>query len=100
MDLLSETDIRVDWETYNIEENDHQLVDVVVTYGDHFPLKDADGNELPSEAFRILSEGVPAERETNQTIASEETSMSHQRVAVSMSNNKTQSVFGTSLHGE
>ncbi|KAM9839708.1 deleted in lung and esophageal cancer protein 1 [Aulostomus maculatus] len=43
-------DIRLDWETYNIDQNDRKLVDVLVVYGDAFPLKDADGNELLSGA--------------------------------------------------
>ncbi|KAM6900472.1 deleted in lung and esophageal cancer protein 1 [Xenentodon cancila] len=47
-------DIRVDWETYNVDQNDRKLVDVVVTYGDPFPLKDADGNEMPSRVLRLF----------------------------------------------
>ncbi|KAF3703629.1 Deleted in lung and esophageal cancer protein 1 Deleted in lung cancer protein 1 [Channa argus] len=39
-------DIRMDWETYNVDQNDRKLVDVVVAYGDAFPVKDADGNEV------------------------------------------------------
>ncbi|KAG9347771.1 hypothetical protein JZ751_003786 [Albula glossodonta] len=38
--------IRMDWETYNQEVGDRKLVDLVVWYGDAFPLKDADGNEV------------------------------------------------------
>ncbi|XP_047205106.1 deleted in lung and esophageal cancer protein 1 isoform X3 [Girardinichthys multiradiatus] len=73
-------DIRVDWETFNIEENDHKLVDVVVTYGDHIPLKDADGNELLSGAFRDYSGNIPTPLEKNQTPPSEVTSMFLQSV--------------------
>ena len=39
-------DIRMDWETYNQEMGDNKLVDFMVCYGDAFPLKDADGNEV------------------------------------------------------
>ncbi|XP_028289337.1 deleted in lung and esophageal cancer protein 1 [Parambassis ranga] len=39
-------DIRVDWETYNIDRNDRKLLDLVVAFGGAFPLKDADGNEV------------------------------------------------------
>nr|XP_014342849.1 PREDICTED: deleted in lung and esophageal cancer protein 1 isoform X1 [Latimeria chalumnae]XP_014342850.1 PREDICTED: deleted in lung and esophageal cancer protein 1 isoform X1 [Latimeria chalumnae] len=39
-------DIRLDWETYNIEDGDLQLLDLLVSYGEPFPLKDADGNEI------------------------------------------------------
>uniref|UniRef100_UPI003AAEDB9A deleted in lung and esophageal cancer protein 1 n=1 Tax=Centroberyx gerrardi TaxID=166262 RepID=UPI003AAEDB9A len=49
-------DIRVDWETYNIDQDDKKLLDVVVAYGDAFPLKDADGNEVLGGALR-LSDG-------------------------------------------
>uniref|UniRef100_A0A3P9CVN0 DLEC1 cilia and flagella associated protein n=1 Tax=Maylandia zebra TaxID=106582 RepID=A0A3P9CVN0_9CICH len=38
-------DIRLDWETYNVDQNDGKLLDFVVVFGDAFPLKDADGNE-------------------------------------------------------
>ncbi|KAM4719080.1 deleted in lung and esophageal cancer protein 1 [Anableps anableps] len=74
-------DIRMDWETYNVEENDTKLVDVVVKYGEHFPLKDADGNELRSGAFRVFSETIPTECKKNQTPTSEETCLSPQSVA-------------------
>ncbi|KAJ0059524.1 hypothetical protein NL108_001875, partial [Boleophthalmus pectinirostris] len=37
-------DIRLDWKTYNIDKNDDKLVDLVVTYGEAFPVKDIDGN--------------------------------------------------------
>ncbi|XP_067824418.1 deleted in lung and esophageal cancer protein 1 isoform X2 [Heptranchias perlo] len=39
-------DIRLDWETYNQEKTDLQLVDLVVSYGQQFPLKDESGNEI------------------------------------------------------
>ncbi|KAM8967173.1 deleted in lung and esophageal cancer protein 1 [Pelodytes ibericus] len=42
----SPCDIRIDWETYNREKDSSQLVDLVVLYGDPFPLKDIDGNEI------------------------------------------------------
>ncbi|XP_061522302.1 deleted in lung and esophageal cancer protein 1 isoform X1 [Phycodurus eques] len=37
-------DIRLDWETYNVVPNDRKLVDIVMSYGESFPLKDANGN--------------------------------------------------------
>ncbi|XP_075308844.1 deleted in lung and esophageal cancer protein 1 [Odontesthes bonariensis] len=67
-------DIRVDWETYNIDQNDCKLVDVVVAYGDAFPLKDADGNEVLSGALRLSELGVPTAREEASTPSSEGTS--------------------------
>uniref|UniRef100_A0A1A8CH83 Deleted in lung and esophageal cancer 1 n=1 Tax=Nothobranchius kadleci TaxID=1051664 RepID=A0A1A8CH83_NOTKA len=49
-------DVRLDWKTYNIDQNDGKLVDVVLSYGDHFPLKDADGNEVMSGALGLSDE--------------------------------------------
>lgn len=77
-------DIRMDWETYNIEPNDHKPLDVVVVFGDAFPVKDADGNEVMSGAL-LLSEGnIPTAREGNETPCSEGTSALLQSVAVSL----------------
>nr|XP_023656043.1 deleted in lung and esophageal cancer protein 1 isoform X1 [Paramormyrops kingsleyae] len=42
----SHYDIRLDWETFNQERGDMMLLDLLVTYGDPFPLKDPDGNEV------------------------------------------------------
>ncbi|XP_068588398.1 deleted in lung and esophageal cancer protein 1 [Cebidichthys violaceus] len=67
-------DIRMDWETYNIDQNDHKLVDVVVAYGDAFPVKDADGNEVLSGALRISGGNVQTAWERNTTRGSEGTS--------------------------
>ncbi|XP_059496324.1 deleted in lung and esophageal cancer protein 1 isoform X2 [Stegostoma tigrinum] len=39
-------DIRLDWETYNYVNDDLQLVDLIVSYGQQFPLKDESGNEI------------------------------------------------------
>ncbi|XP_017573141.2 deleted in lung and esophageal cancer protein 1 isoform X1 [Pygocentrus nattereri] len=38
--------IRMDWLTYNKETGDRKLIDLIVAYGEPFPLKDADGNEV------------------------------------------------------
>ncbi|XP_060555800.1 deleted in lung and esophageal cancer protein 1-like isoform X2 [Ruditapes philippinarum] len=48
----SPQDIRVDWQVYNIIEEDPKLMDMVVCFGKPFPLKDAEGNEIvpPAEA--------------------------------------------------
>ncbi|XP_042366373.1 deleted in lung and esophageal cancer protein 1 [Plectropomus leopardus] len=73
-------DIRMDWETYNIEQNDHQLVDFLVAYGDAFPLKDADGNEVLSGAFRVSDGSVQTPWERNRTPDSDGTSSSLQSV--------------------
>ena len=40
------SDIRLDWELYNVEEADSKLLDLVVTFGQAFPLRDADGEEI------------------------------------------------------
>ncbi|XP_055506112.1 deleted in lung and esophageal cancer protein 1 [Leucoraja erinacea] len=44
-------DIRLDWETYNVESDDMQLVDLLVFYGQEFPVKDESGNETNSSAL-------------------------------------------------
>ncbi|NXU58869.1 DLEC1 protein, partial [Turnix velox] len=38
-------DIRLDWESYNIEEKDEKLVDLLMFFGDPFPPKSVDENE-------------------------------------------------------
>ncbi|XP_037829185.1 deleted in lung and esophageal cancer protein 1 isoform X2 [Kryptolebias marmoratus] len=57
-------DIRMDWETYNTDQNDRKLVDVLVSYGEHFPLKDADGNELLGGAPGLFGETMRERRRT------------------------------------
>ncbi|XP_073437582.1 deleted in lung and esophageal cancer protein 1 isoform X2 [Dendrobates tinctorius] len=42
----SPCDIRIDWETYNREQETSKLLDLVMLFGDPFPLKDIDGNEI------------------------------------------------------
>ena len=42
----SPQDIRVDWQTFNIVPDDRQLVDLVVTFGKPFPLKNKNGQEI------------------------------------------------------
>ncbi|XP_075068288.1 deleted in lung and esophageal cancer protein 1 isoform X2 [Mixophyes fleayi] len=57
---LSPCDIRIDWETYNREQDDSKLLDLVLIYGDPFPLKDIDGNEILDSSLDIPeSEGSP-----------------------------------------
>uniref|UniRef100_A0A3Q4N0R9 DLEC1 cilia and flagella associated protein n=1 Tax=Neolamprologus brichardi TaxID=32507 RepID=A0A3Q4N0R9_NEOBR len=70
-------DIRLDWETYNVDQNDGKLLDFVVVFGDAFPLKDADGNEVLSSALRLSSLDETAWEKTRTTV-SEETSTSLQ----------------------
>lgn len=57
-------DIRLDWETYNIIPNDRKLVDMVMSYGESFPLKDADDN--PRGASR-LPNGEAARRRSHES---------------------------------
>lgn len=61
----SPVDIRVDWQTFNVSADDRQLLDLLVIYGNPFPLKDKNGNEiilqcdtgesLTEDAFKQLS---------------------------------------------
>lgn len=76
----------MDWETYNVDQNDRKLVDVVVAYGDAFPVKDADGNEVLTAALRISDGNIQTAWERNQTPGSEGTSASLQSMIVSKFN--------------
>ncbi|XP_008295951.1 deleted in lung and esophageal cancer protein 1 [Stegastes partitus] len=69
-------DIRIDWETYNIDQSDRKLVDLVVTYGDPFPIKDADGNEVLSGALRLSDGNMQTVWEKTHSPCSEGTSSS------------------------
>ncbi|KFP20300.1 Deleted in lung and esophageal cancer protein 1, partial [Egretta garzetta] len=51
-------DIRLDWETYNQEEDDKKLVDLLMLFGDPFPPKDMDENETASTGSNSESEIV------------------------------------------
>lgn len=76
-------DIRMDWETYNIDQKDRKLVDVLVAYGDAFPVKDTDGNEVISGAMRLSDGNTQTAWEQIHTTSSEGTSGSVQSVTVS-----------------
>ncbi|XP_069559633.1 deleted in lung and esophageal cancer protein 1 [Brachyistius frenatus] len=69
-------DIRVDWEIYNIDDNDQKLVDVVVSCGDSFPLKDVDGNEVLSGALRLSDANIQRAWKKTYNQGSEGTSFS------------------------
>ncbi|XP_058478852.1 deleted in lung and esophageal cancer protein 1 [Solea solea] len=71
-------DIRIDWETYNINDGDRKLVDVVVAFGEAFPLKDVDGNEVMAEALSFCDGDVQAAWEGIRSPGSECTSSSLQ----------------------
>ncbi|CAL8294151.1 unnamed protein product [Lota lota] len=76
---LSPYDIRVDWETYNVDPHrDRKLLDVVVAYGDAFPLKDADGNQLVGGALALPNNNVQSLWERECTPSSGRTSPSLQ----------------------
>ncbi|NXX19606.1 DLEC1 protein, partial [Podargus strigoides] len=49
-------DIRLDWEIYNEEQDDKKLVDLLMLFGDPFPLKDMDENETTSTGSTSESE--------------------------------------------
>ncbi|XP_046844531.1 deleted in lung and esophageal cancer protein 1-like [Xenia sp. Carnegie-2017] len=52
----SPCDIRLDWEVYNIEEDDNQLIDLIIDVGDPFP-KMHDGKEIVSD--KLINTGLP-----------------------------------------
>ncbi|XP_014666551.1 PREDICTED: deleted in lung and esophageal cancer protein 1-like [Priapulus caudatus] len=49
----SPTDIRIDWQTFEINQSDEQLLDVLVIIGDPFPLINADEEASDEEAVDI-----------------------------------------------
>ncbi|KFV42248.1 Deleted in lung and esophageal cancer protein 1, partial [Tyto alba] len=51
-------DIRLDWETYNDEQDDKKLVDLLVFFGDPFPPEDMDETETASVGSTSESEMV------------------------------------------
>ncbi|XP_062982585.1 deleted in lung and esophageal cancer protein 1 [Elgaria multicarinata webbii] len=71
-------DIRMDWESYNQDKDDDKLVDLLVFYGDPFPIKDLDGNEVDviweaetppaAMSYASASASLPSPRE-NQALA-------------------------------
>uniref|UniRef100_A0A3Q3L0I4 DLEC1 cilia and flagella associated protein n=1 Tax=Mastacembelus armatus TaxID=205130 RepID=A0A3Q3L0I4_9TELE len=75
-------DIRMDWETYNIDKNDHKLVDMVVTYGEAFPVKDADGNEVMSGPLRLSDRNIQTTWKTSQTLSDSLQSMTKKLFSV------------------
>ncbi|XP_053343905.1 deleted in lung and esophageal cancer protein 1 [Clarias gariepinus] len=68
-------DIRVDWLTYNKEAEDRKLIDLIVAYGEAFPLKDVDGNEViggPNSHMALLPRlnqcQTPSTEESNSSL--------------------------------
>ncbi|KAI8513172.1 Deleted in lung and esophageal cancer protein 1, partial [Branchiostoma belcheri] len=46
--------IRLDWQSYNHRQQDPQLLDLMVSYGQDFPLRDAHGDEIvPPEQAKV-----------------------------------------------
>nr|XP_033787629.1 deleted in lung and esophageal cancer protein 1 isoform X2 [Geotrypetes seraphini] len=70
-------DIRIDWEMYNQDEDDTKLLDLLVFYGDPFPLKDIDGNEIikcssyssESEDSDISWDRIPSSTESRSSLS-------------------------------
>uniref|UniRef100_A0A4W5KQY8 Uncharacterized protein n=1 Tax=Hucho hucho TaxID=62062 RepID=A0A4W5KQY8_9TELE len=75
------SDIRMDWESYNVDQEDRKLLDVVVAYGDAFPLKDADGNEVVGGG--AMSNDTPPTWDQSHTPSTEGTSSSLKSKSVS-----------------
>jgi hypothetical protein len=75
------SDIRMDWESYNVDQEDRKLLDVVVAYGDAFPLKDADGNEVVGGG--AMSNDTPPTWDRSHTPSTEGTSSSLKSMSVS-----------------
>lgn len=75
----------MDWETYNLDHGDRKLLDVVVAYGDAFPLKDADGNEVVGGAQALIDQNVQPTWDRGHTPSTEGTSSSLRSKSVSNS---------------
>ncbi|XP_071661471.1 deleted in lung and esophageal cancer protein 1 isoform X4 [Patagioenas fasciata] len=54
-------DIRLDWQTYNEDKDNTKLVDLLLFFGDPFPLKDIDENETPSTGSNSESNIEPSD---------------------------------------
>ncbi|OPJ85244.1 deleted in lung and esophageal cancer protein 1 [Patagioenas fasciata monilis] len=54
-------DIRLDWQTYNEDKDNTKLVDLLLFFGDPFPLKDMDENETPSTGSNSESNIEPSD---------------------------------------
>ncbi|XP_036595590.1 deleted in lung and esophageal cancer protein 1 [Trichosurus vulpecula] len=64
-------DIRIDWETYNPEEREDKLVELLVMYGTPFPLRDAAGVEIDSkEEPPTDSSFVPSSGQSSASLGS------------------------------
>nr|XP_021152469.1 deleted in lung and esophageal cancer protein 1 isoform X2 [Columba livia] len=68
-------DIRLDWQTYNEDKDNTKLVDLLLFFGDPFPLKDTDEKETPSIGSNLDSEIEPsdADGEEQEIITQEPT---------------------------
>ncbi|XP_069503787.1 deleted in lung and esophageal cancer protein 1 isoform X2 [Ambystoma mexicanum] len=75
-------DIQLDWEIYNLEKDDRKLIDLLVFYGDPFPLKDMDGNEIIGSRICDITERdapslgwdhIPSTSSTTSSAFSQET---------------------------
>lgn len=63
-------DIRLDWETYALEEKEDQLLELLVFYGPPFPLRDQDGNEVLCPETQGSSSSSPSPSVSNKSSSS------------------------------
>lgn len=90
----------MDWETLNQEKGDSKLVDLLVSYGDAFPLKDADGNEvIGGRVGSCESRKQKWDWDTLPSTAGTSSSMrtDHVRKAYNVNNNKVFRLLSTML---
>lgn len=76
------SDIRLDWETFNRVQDDCKLVDLLVSYGETFPLKDRDGNEVVGHPPHSC-DGLSLPWDKSPSPSTEETSSSPRTCSVS-----------------
>ncbi|KAM5280061.1 deleted in lung and esophageal cancer protein 1 [Ctenodactylus gundi] len=70
----SPCDIRLDWETYIPEDREDKLLELLVVYGPHFPLRDQAGNEIlcsdsSENSSSLLSSSLSNMSESSHVIA-------------------------------
>lgn len=44
--FLRYVDLRLDWQTFEMKQNDDKLLDLIMTIGEAFPVVDEDGKEV------------------------------------------------------
>lgn len=76
----SAPDIRLDWETYALEEKEDRLLELLVFYGPPFPLRNPDGSELLCPETPESSSSLSSPSLSNKSLSSHEAAHSVSKV--------------------